>query len=142
MPVIEEASFAPVATIFEIETFCSVPGVGICCARPRLPKRMKIGTRTPSMATFETTTRSIFAPSTDSIATPAVGRFFHLSGWLKTVQFVKAMFLKSPLDSVPSLNASDAVLRTQLVTVMFSVERRFPSAKLVLGQMQSSHDSM
>src|SRR6202022_4998191 len=129
------------AVIFEIEMFCSVPGVGIFCARPRLPRRMKIGARSPSMGTFETTTLSIFAPSTDSIATPAVARSFHLSGWLKTVQFVKAMFLKSPLDSVPSLNASDAVVRTQLVTVMFSVERRSPSPRLVLGQMQSSHDS-
>ena len=35
------------------------------------------------------------------------------------------MFLKSPLDSVPSLSALHAVLSTQLVTVTFSVERRY-----------------
>ena len=52
------------------------------------------------------------------------------------------MFLKSPLDSVPSFSALRTLTRAQSVTSTFSVDPRTPRAKLALATIASSRDSM
>src|SRR2546428_5461999 len=123
------------------ETSWREPGLTTCCARPRLPSLTKIGARMSAITRLQTAIRSRLAPSTISMETPEVGLRFHKSGLANIAQLLTVMFLKSPLDSVPSLKQLQAVVRTQLVTVRCSVERRCPSAKLALGTMESSHDS-
>jgi hypothetical protein len=63
-------------------------------------------------------------------------------GRANITQLLTEMFLKSPPDSVPSLNALQLLASVQLVIVTFSVDRLCPNEKLVLGQMASSQDSM
>src|SRR5436305_13935212 len=87
---------------------------------------------------LETTTPSIFDPSTDSMAIPDLARS---PGQRYIVQLLTAMFLKSPLLSVPILKLFDALVSTQFVTATSSVETRLPSARLAFMLMASSRDS-
>ena len=121
----DDARVAPVATTSEMEMPSRCSGLGTACARPRLPSRMKIGDSMSAMTMLEMATRSKLAPSTISSEMPEVGRRpGHKSGRANIVQLLTVMFLKSPLDSVPSLKQLHAVVSTQLVTVTFSVARR------------------
>src|SRR2546426_11677657 len=124
MPMMEDVQAAPVATMLENETFFSSPAAGTFCPRPRRPRRRKMGARIPTMVMFDTTTRSMLPPSTVSIETPALGYGFAPSGRAEIVQLRNTMFLKSPLDSVPSLRALRTWTSAQSVTIRVSVDRR------------------
>ena len=121
-------------------TSLMVPGTGLSMSRPRLPSRRKTGQRTSVMVMLLTDTASMVEPSTERSETPEMGG--RLRERENIVQLLTAIFRKSPPDSVPSLKQLQLEARTQFVTVTFSVERRFPREKLVLGTMASSQDSM
>ena len=140
--MMEDVHAAPVATMLENETFFSSPAAGTFCPRPRRPRRRKMGARIPTMVMFDTTTRSMLPPSTVASETPALGYGRAPSGRAEIVQLRNTMFLKSPLDSVPSLRALRTWTSAQSVTIRFSVDRRAPRARLVLATMASSRDSM
>src|SRR5262249_6622333 len=108
MPEIEEPRVAPCAQISEIEIACTKPALRVCCARPRLPKRTKIGEATSTMVIFETTMRSRPPPSTISSEMPDWGLRFHKSVRPNIAQLLTVMFLKSPQDSVPNLKQLQA----------------------------------
>src|ERR1051326_3773935 len=93
------------------------------------------------MFRFETTMPSMWEPSTDSIARPERSREAFCAR-RKMVQLLMAMSLKSPLDSVPSLILLLELAMLQLVTVRCSVDRGLPSARLALGQIPSSYESI
>src|SRR5439155_3876246 len=137
----DEARLASVAQMSAMDMSRRKPAVGVSCARPRLPRRTKMGVWMFAMTMLETATRSRPPPSTISNEMPELGLRFHKSGRPNMAQLLTVMFLKSPHDSVPSLKQLQAVVRTQLVTVRCSVEARRPRAKLALGTIASSHDS-
>src|SRR5690242_7041547 len=141
-PVTDEVMEHLRATILLIETFWTDPGTRGSRPRPRFPSRIKIGVSTPDIETFEITTPSILAPSTDSSDMPERGRRPLSRGDI--VQFENETSLKSPLLSVPNLKLLQLVRSTQLVTVRCSTARFafMPIEGLAFGQIASSHDSM
>jgi len=99
MPVIDDVIVALRAFTFWMDTFRTVPARA-GQARPRLPRRMKMGAWTPSIVTFAITTPSMLAPSDRLEGDAGDGAPPLVAGCLVTL--LKATFLRSPLDSVPN----------------------------------------
>jgi hypothetical protein len=91
---------------------------------------------------FDATNPSIVPPSTVSMAMPEIGAR-NAPGFLNITQLLIAMFLKSPVLSVPNLKQFDVLVITQLVIVMFSaVPTGAPGRFGVLITIASSPPSM
>ena len=147
-PMMEDVQAAPVATTSAIVIFVSVPAAGTGWPQPRSASRTNSGARTFTILMPVTTTCSSVPPSTFCSETPALGNGrmskgggSHISARPDRVQFRNTMFRKSPLDSVPILSPLRTLTRSQSVTTTYSVERRTPSARLLLSTIASSRDS-
>ena len=146
-PMMDDVQAAPVATMSVIVIFVSVPAAGTGWPQPRSASRTNSGARTSTILMPVTTTCSSVPPSTVCSDTPALGKGRKSKGGGSTSPRVPTgcssgtRFRKSPLDSVPILSPFRTLTRSQSVTTTYSVERRTPSARLLLSTIASSRDS-